>query len=333
MSGSTNANAISQWIAEQREERTLQDWIIDVGPFAMLIVLGVIFSLQSENFLTYGNLVSNVAKNSAFLLLVALAGTFPILQQSIDLSVAQLVTLTGVVAAVLVGDYGVFALLIAVLVGMVAGAINGLVFTKLKVPSFLVTLGTLSIMGGLALIVTDGSSITFRSETVRNIATGEWIPGVPNLVMWGLLFYGFTVFLAWRTKFGRYCYALGENERVVELAGAKVDRYKIYPFILSGLLCGVAGALLAARISSGSAQMGEGFLLPSIAAIVMGGTALTGGVGGPHRTLLGVLVIAVLQNGMNLTAVDPFIQEIVLGVVVVAAVALSIDRRKIDVVK
>lgn len=333
MSADTNANVVRKWINEQREERTRQDWIIDIGPFAMLFVLGVLFTFLSENFLTYGNLVTNVAKNSAFLLLVALAGTFPILQQSIDLSVAQLVTLTGVVTAVLIPDFGVFALPIAVVVGMAAGGVNGIVFTKLKVPSFLVTLGTLSIMGGLALIVTDGSSITFRNAVVRDIATGTWIPGVPNLVLWGLVFYGFTVFLAWRTKFGRYCYALGENERVVELAGAKVDRYKIYPFVLSGLLCGVAGALLAARISSGSANMGEGMLLPSIAAIVMGGTALTGGVGGPHRTILGVLVIAVLQNGMNLTAVDPFIQEIILGVVVVAAVAMSIDRRKIDVVK
>jgi ribose transport system permease protein/putative xylitol transport system permease protein len=333
MSSGTNTNPIAVWIDEQREKRTRQDWIIDVGPFAMLLVLGVLFTALSENFFTYGNLVNNVAKNSAFLLLVALAGTFPILQQSIDLSVAQLVTLTGVVTAVLIPDFGVLALPIAVVVGMMAGAFNGLVFTKLKVPSFLVTLGTLSIMGGLSLIVTDGSSITFRNDMVRDIATGEWIPFVPNLVLWGLVFYVFTVFLAWRTKFGRYCFALGENERVVELAGAKVDRYKIYPFVLSGLLCGVAGALLAARISSGSASMGEGMLLPSIAAIVMGGTALTGGVGGPHRTILGVLVIAVLQNGMNLTAVDPFVQEIILGVVVVAAVALSIDRRKIDVVK
>jgi len=168
---------------------------------------------------------------------------------------------------------------------------------------------------------------------MRSIATGELIPSVPNLVFWALLIYAATVFLAFRTKFGRYCYALGENESVVELAGAKVDRYKIYPFVLSGLLCAIGGMLLALRISSASPGVGDGLLLPSIAAIVMGGTALTGGVGGPHRTILGVLVIAVLQNGMNLTAVDPFVQEIILGAVVVAAVALSIDRRKIDVVK
>ena len=210
---------------------------------------------------------------------------------------------------------------------------NGLLFTKLKIPSFLVTLGTLSVMSGIALILTGGATITMRDPLVRSIATGQYIPGVPNLVFWALIIYVIVVFLAFRTKFGRYCYALGENERVVELAGAKVDRYKIYPFVLSGLLCGLGGMLLAARIASASPDMAGGLLLPSIAAIVMGGTALTGGVGGPHRTILGVLVIAVLQNGMNLIGINPFVQEIIFGAVVVAAVAMSIDRRKIDVVK
>ncbi|WP_137290909.1 ABC transporter permease [Natronorubrum halophilum] len=301
----------------------------------MLFFLSALFAVASRDFLTVGNLLNNVAKNSAFLLLVALAGTFPILQQSIDLSVESIVTLTGVLTVVLIGEYqfGLIAIPIAIGVGMLAGLVNGFVFTKLKVPSFLVTLGTLSILMGFALIVTGGSTITFRNQAIRGIATGTWIPGIPNLVMWALLIYGATVFLAWRTKFGRYCFALGESERVVELSGAKVDRYKIYPFVLSGLLCGTAGVLLTLRISSASPNIAGGMMLPSIAAVVMGGTALTGGVGGPHRTILGVLVIAVLQNGMNLISINPFIQEIILGIVVVSAVALSIDREKIDVVK
>ncbi|SEP28333.1 ribose transport system permease protein [Halogranum amylolyticum] len=330
-----NQQAIRQWLDRQREQRTMQDWITDVGPFAMLFILSGLFAATTTQFLTFGNLVDNVAKNSAVLLLVALAGTFPILQQSIDLSVESTVTLTGVLTVVLISQFqlGLLAIPLAVGAGMLAGLVNGLVFTKLKVPSFLVTLGTLSILMGFALIITGGSTITFRNQAIRGIATGSWIPGIPNLVMWGLLIYGGTVFLAWRTKFGRYCFALGENERVVELSGAKVDRYKIYPFVLSGLLCGTAGVLLTLRISSASPNIAGGLMLPSIAAVVMGGTALTGGVGGPHRTILGVLVIAVLQNGMNLLSINPFVQEIILGLVVVSAVALSIDREKIDVVK
>ena len=329
-----STSSVSEWITDQREQRTLQDWIQDLGPFVMLFGLVIIFTLTTERFFTEANLLDNVAKNAVTLLLIALAGTFPILQQSIDLSVESVVLLTGVVTVVLIAEFGLglLAIPIAIGVGMLAGLFNGLVFTKLKVPSFLVTLGTLSVMAGVGKIITGGSTITFRNDSIRAIATGN-VLGIPNLVLWGLLIYVATIVLAFRTKFGRYCFALGENERVVELAGAKVDRYKIYPFVLSGLLCGIAGVLLTLRISSASPNIGSGLMLPSIAAIVMGGTALTGGVGGPHRTILGVLVIAVLNNGMNLLAVDSFVQEIILGLVVVAAVALSIDRDKIDVVK
>jgi ribose transport system permease protein/putative xylitol transport system permease protein len=329
-----STSSVSEWITNQREQRTLHDWIQDLGPFVMLFGLILFFTFTTERFFTEGNLLDNVAKNAVTLLLVALAGTFPILQQSIDLSVESVVLLTGVVTVVLISQFGLglLAIPLAIGVGMLAGLFNGLVFTKLKVPSFLVTLGTLSVMAGVGKIITGGSTITFRNTALRTISTGD-VFGIPNLVLWGLLIYVATIVLAFRTKFGRYCFALGENERVVELAGAKVDRYKIYPFVLSGLLCGIAGVLLTLRISSASPNIGSGLLLPSIAAIVMGGTALTGGVGGPHRTILGVLVIAVLNNGMNLLGTDSFVQEIILGLVVVAAVALSIDREKIDVVK
>ena len=329
-----STSSVSEWITSQREQRTLQDWIQDLGPFVMLFGLMLIFTFTTDRFLTEGNLLDNVAKNAVTLLLVALAGTFPILQQSIDLSVESVVLLTGVVTVVLIAQFGLglLAIPLAIGVGMLAGLFNGLVFTKLKVPSFLVTLGTLSVLAGVGKIITGGSTITFRNDAIRAISTGT-VFSIPNLVLWGLLIYVATIVLAFRTKFGRYCFALGENERVVELAGAKVDRYKIYPFVLSGLLCGIAGVLLTLRISSASPNIGSGLLLPSIAAIVMGGTALTGGVGGPHRTILGVLVIAVLNNGMNLLGIDSFVQEIILGLVVVAAVAMSIDRDKIDVVK
>jgi len=329
-----STSGVSEWITDQREQRTVHDWIQDLGPFVMLFGLIITFALTTDRFLTEANLLDNVAKNAVTLLLVALAGTFPILQQSIDLSVESIVLLTGVVTVVLISQFGfgLLAIPIAIGVGMLAGLFNGIVFTKLKVPSFLVTLGTLSVMAGVGKIITGGSTITFRNPAIRTISNGE-VLGIPNLVLWGLLIYVGTIVLAFRTKFGRYCFALGENERVVELAGAKVDRYKIYPFVLSGLLCGTAGVLLTLRISSASPNIGSGLLLPSIAAIVMGGTALTGGVGGPHRTILGVLVIAVLNNGMNLLGIDSFVQEIILGLVVVAAVALSIDREKIDVVK
>lgn len=326
---------VYSWFEGVREDREFQDWIIDLGPFALLALLMIGFSIASPVFLTTSNLVNNVLRNSTILLLVSLAGTFPILQQSIDLSIESMVGITGVIAAMLISDYqlGLLALVGAVLAGVAFGALNGIVFAKFKIPSFLVTLGSLSILAGTALLMTGGTSIPYRDPGVRWIATGYVVPGVPNLVLWGLFFYLVMVFVAFKTPFGRYCYALGENEEVADLSGVQVDRYKIGAFVVSGLLCGIAGALLTARTSSAAPGMGTGLLLQSIAAIVMGGTALTGGVGGPHRTILGVLVIGVLANGMNLVGIQSFVQDIVLGFVVIIAVAMSMDRRKIDIVK
>jgi ribose transport system permease protein/putative xylitol transport system permease protein len=335
MAERTAVDRANEWLDDVRSDRELQDWIIDLGPFALLALLVIGFSLASPVFLTVSNLVDNVLRNSTILLLVSLAGTFPILQQSIDLSIESMVGITGVIAAILISDYqlGVLALLVAVVAGTVFGALNGIVFAKFKIPSFLVTLGSLSILSGTALLMTGGTSIPYRNPGVRQISTGYLIPGVPNIVAWGLVIYVLMVFVAFKTPFGRYCYALGENEEVADLSGVQVDRYKIGAFVVSGLLCGIAGALLTARTASAAPGMGAGLLLQSIAAIVMGGTALTGGVGGPHRTILGVLVIGVLANGMNLVGIQSFVQEIVLGFVVIIAVAMSMDRRKIDIVK
>ena len=315
------------------EDRTMQDWVRDAGPVAMLVILVALFTALSPVFLTFNNVVHSVLMNSTILLLVALAGTFPILQQSIDLSVAANLGLSGVLTAMAINQFGFVGVVIGPIVGLVVGVVNGTVFAKGKIPSFLVTLGTQSVLMGGALLLTNGSSQPYRNPTVQQLAIGHVIPGVPNLVILGLLFYVITVFVAFYTPFGRYCYALGESEKVTELSGVPVDRYKIGVFVVSGLLCGVAGALLTARISSAAAGMGEGLLLQSIAGVVMGGTALTGGVGGPHRTLIGVLVIGVLANGMNLIGIGSFVQQIILGVVVVLAVAMSMDREKIDIVK
>jgi ribose transport system permease protein/putative xylitol transport system permease protein len=335
MAERTSSGRVQEWFDEMRESRGRQDWLIDLGPFALLALLVIGFTIASPVFLTFSNLVDNVLQNSIILLLVSLAGTFPILQQSIDLSIESMVGATGVIAALLISDFqlGVPALLVAVIVGTVLGGLNGVVFAKLKIPSFLVTLGSLSILSGSALLVTGGTSIPYRNPGVRQIATGSVVPGLPNLVIWGLLVYVLMIFVAFKTPFGRYCYALGENEAVADLSGVNVDRYKIGAFVVSGFLCGTAGALLTARTASAAAGMGTGLLLQSIAAIVMGGTALTGGVGGPHRTILGVLVIGVLANGMNLVGIQSFVQDIVLGFVVIVAVAMSMDRRKIDIVK
>lgn len=320
-------------VGELYEKRSIQDWIRDAGPVAMLVILLALFTALSPVFLTFNNLVNSILMNSTILLLVALAGTFPILQQSIDLSVAANLGLSGVLTAMAINQFGFVGIFVGPFVGLAAGLVNGVVFAKGKIPSFLVTLGTQSVLMGGALLLTNGSSQPYRNPAVQQLAIGNVVPRIPNLVVLGLVFYVITVFVAFFTPFGRYCYALGESEKVTELSGVPVDRYKIGVFVVSGLLCGIAGALLTARISSAAAGMGQGLLLQSIAGVVMGGTALTGGVGGPHRTLIGVLVIGVLANGMNLIGIGSFVQQIILGIVVVLAVAMSMDREKIDIVK
>lgn len=324
---------VHEWREVVMHEWDRNDLLKNFGPFIMLAILIGFFGLTSDRFLTYSNVVSSLLRNSIILLLVALAGTYPILQQSIDLSVAAIVSTSAIATAIFAGQFGLFALILGILTGAFIGLFNGVVFTKLKLPSFLVTLGTLEILGGIQLIVTQGVTIPFTNETMAWLAAGTIIPEVPNLVLWGLAFYGISIFIAFRTRFGRYTYALGENEQTVKLSGVRVDRYKIGAFVVSGFLCGVAGALLAARLTAASPDMGGGLLLQSIAAIVIGGTALTGGVGGPHRTIIGVLVIAVLANGMNLIGIDPFQQRVILGVVVIVSIALAIDRDKIGVIK
>nr|WP_276275424.1 hypothetical protein [Halomicroarcula sp. SYNS111] len=222
MSGETRGNLVFDWLSEYRNNRSVTDILVDLGPFLMLLILMGIFTATSNVFLTYENLVGNVMMNSIILLFVALAGTFPILQQSIDLSVASIVSLSGVITAMLINDFnlGLLALLLGVLAGTGVGLLNGVVFAKAKIPSFLVTLGSLSVFSGTALLMTGGYSIPFNSPGIRQIAIGNTIPQVPNLVVWGIIFYILVSLLAWKTTFGRYTYALGENERVADFSGS-----------------------------------------------------------------------------------------------------------------
>lgn len=296
-------------------------------PLGLLIVLFAVFTILNENFLSAMNMV-NLLRQMSILLIVALAGTMVILIGSIDLSVGAIVTISGTMAAFAVPALGAGAVLVGMLVGMAAGLLNGLIFTGFKIPSFLVTLGMMSALTGIANFLSDGRPILFSSPSFDDMTRGAPIAGIPNIFIWSILCFLLMIFLLSRTVFGRNMFAVGGGEQVAKLSGIRVNRLKILVFTIAGLLCGLAGALLASRIGAGTPRMGDPFLLDSIAAVVIGGTALSGGVGGAHRTMIGVLVITVLSNGMNIVGIHPFIQEIVKGLVVIAAVAATIDRSK-----
>ena len=298
-----------------------------------ILVLIAYFSFVNPLFLSTAN-AGNIGRQSAVLLMVALAETAVVLVGSIDLSIGALVTVAGLVSALAVDWVGAFgAIVVGIVVGGLVGLANGVLITSLRVPSFLVTLGMLSILTGIGNQLSQGQSILFEGQTLPNIVNGTTIFSVPNIIWFAILLTVLFTIAAFRTRLGRYLYALGGGELVASNAGVPVTFYKIIAFVICGGTCGLAGVMLTGQVAAGTPAAGNSLLLNAIAAVVMGGTALSGGVGGPHRTFLGVLVIAVLTNGMDVTQVDPFMQDIVKGIVIILAVALTIDRSKYAFIK
>jgi len=306
---------------------------VQLLPLVSIVALVIYFTAINPLFFSASNAL-NIGRQSSVLLLVSLAETLVILIGSIDLSVGALVTLTGILAALTVDSLGAFG---GGAVGVVAGAIvglaNGLLVTMLRVPSFLVTLGVLSILTGLTNQISQGQSILFANTLLPSLVNTAPVLGVPNVILFALAATAILTVVAFKTKLGRYLYALGGGEVVAAHAGVPVTLYKVLAFVLSGAICGFSGVMLTGQVGAGTPTAGSGLLLNSIAAVVMGGTALSGGVGGPHRTLLGVLVIAILTNGMDVTEVNSFTQDIVKGAVIILAVSLTIDRSKYSFIK
>ena len=313
------------------------DWrgaLLAVSPYAGLLAMTIYFAASTPFFLTLSNMQS-IAQQASVLLLVALGATFPILMGSIDLSVAGMVTLTGITTALLAqaGVSGVLLVVAILAVGGTAGLVNGVVFSYVGLPSFLVTLGTSFVFTGAALLSIGGVPVPLQDPSLAKFVNGLALAGIPNVALIAAVVFIGCIGIAYWTAFGRNVYAIGGGEKVAILAGIRVKKQKTLAFVLCGVLCGLAGLLLAARLYSGSPGMGDPYLLSSIAAVVIGGTPLSGGVGGPQRTLLGVLLLGVLLDGMTLLSVGPFTQQIVEGLVVITAVALALRRRGEALVK
>jgi ribose transport system permease protein len=303
--------------------------------YPVVAILGLVawFSLATQGFMSVDNLL-NIGRQSSVLLIASLAGTLIILIGSIDLSIGAVVTLGGIVCAKVINDHGpVAGVISALVIGALTGLTNGGLLLVLKIPSFLVTLGTMSVLGGIAAAISQSTPVPFADQGVPNFVNGAGILGIPNIILLTLAVLVILTIVQSRTKFGRYLYAIGGGEPVAAASGVPVGRYKVGAFVCAGVLAGLAGVLLAGQVSAGTLESGQTLMLDSIAAVVMGGTSLSGGVGGAHRTLLGVLVIAILSNGMDIIGYQETTQEIVKGCVIIAAVALSIDRKKYTFIK
>jgi ribose transport system permease protein len=306
----------------------------DVLPIAALLALVVYFSVRAEAFLSAANLTL-ISGQAGILLLASLGATLVIIAGSVDLSVGSIALLTGAVLASLInagiGSPAV-VLLIAVAVGAAIGLLNGVVFAYGRVPSFIATLGTLSLFAGIGLTILQGSTINFTDQGIRDLAIGQLIPNVQNAALIAIVAFLVVWFFAKRTRFGLYVYAVGGNERVVELAGVNTRRLKVLILIVSGITAGLAGLLLTAQLGAAGPTTGSTILLDSVAAIVIGGTALSGGVGGVGRTVLGVLILTVLSNGLNQIGAADYTQTIIKGlVIIVAAVFTMASQRKLIV--
>lgn len=302
-------------------------------PIAAIVLLLVLFSILAPSFFQFSTFLS-ILRESSVLLVVALGMTFVVLIGSIDLSVGAIVTLAALVAATIAKDGNwLVAIVAGIAVGVVAGAINGILFAYVKVPSFLATLGMSLVVGGIGLWFVGGRPVQVFNPDFTWISQGKWIADLPMIAVWALLLWAVFSVIGSKTRFGRYTFAIGGAEAVSGLAGIPIRRMKMYVMIFSGALAAAAGVLLASRVGAATPGMGDRLTLDAIAAVVMGGTALTGGVGGVYRTILGVLVITTLSVGLNTLGVVPYMQDIIQGAVVVLAVALTLDRTKLSVIK
>lgn len=301
---------------------------------AGLVVLIVYFTLRSDTFLSWANLTA-LSGQAGPLLFASLGATFVVLMGSIDLSVGAVALFSGSVAAWLLanGHLGAGAVPAAIATGAAVGAVTGAVVAYGGVPSFVATLGAMSILTGLALKLIDGRPLPFISPGTTDLAIGQIVPNLQNAGLWALVVWAVFVVIGLRSRFGLYAYAIGGGEAVARLSGVPVRRYKVAAFALSGATAACAGVLGVAQLGSGGPTVGSTLLLDSLAAIVVAGTSLSGGRGGVHRTLLGVLLIAILANGLNQVGADEYTQQIIKGGVIVGAVALAVTRRNGEAAK
>jgi ribose transport system permease protein len=300
-----------------------------LAEYAVLVLLALIFiwlSLASPAFLSTQNLF-NILNQNAPLAIVACAGTLVIIAGGFDLSTGAILGVAAVFAAYVAVNFDpLLGLLLAPIVGLLLGLLNGLVITWLKIHSFLATLATSLVYRGFALFITGGFLISVTKFPEFSQLGRAKIEGLNYAVIVFLVFAAAMWIILDRTPLGRYIYAIGGNEEAAVLSGVRVNRVRIATFVLSGLAAGIAGAIVVSRISSGQPQTGEGIALQAIAAIILGGTSIYGGRGAVWRSIAGVYLLALIGNGFNILNVDPFLKDLVTGLIIIAAVGLSAAR-------
>lgn len=307
-----------------------KELITTLRPLIGLVIFSVIISFLSDRFLTSSNLL-NVLRQTSINGILAVGMTFVVLTGGIDLSVGSILGFSGAVAAGLLvsGVNIVLVIIAAILIGILAGLFNGLIITKGKVQPFIATLATMIILRGFTMVYTSGRPIAVPRDEVspffRWIGTGE-VFGIPVPVFILVFVYIIFHFVLTSTKLGRYTYAIGGNEEATRLSGVNTDKVKMTIYAISGALAALVGLIVISRLSSAQPTAGDGYEMDAIAAAVLGGTSLAGGEGSLIGTIIGALIIGVLNNALNLMDVQTYYQMIAKGVVILIAVLL--DRKE-----
>ncbi|GLY08923.1 ribose ABC transporter permease RbsC [Pseudobacillus badius] len=308
--------------------KSFNDVTQKLGPLLGLVILILIVSILNPSFLAPLNIL-NLLRQVAINALIAYGMTFVILTGGIDLSVGSILALSSALMAGMIvsGIDPMLAILIGCLLGAIMGAINGLLITKGKMAPFIATLATMTVYRGLTLVYTDGNPITGLGDSYLFQLFGRgYFLGIPVPAVTMMLAFIVLWIILHKTPFGRQTYAIGGNEKAAWISGIKVSRVKVMIYSLAGLLAALAGAILTSRLNSAQPTAGTSYELDAIAAVVLGGTSLSGGRGLIIGTLIGALIIGTLNNGLNLLGVSSFFQMVVKGIVIV--IAVLIDRKK-----
>jgi ribose transport system permease protein len=330
--------------ASNRDRR--RETLRRLAPLIVLLGICIFVGSFNSNFFTTGNFV-RLLSSAAIPIVLCMGGTFVILMGSIDLSVEGVVAISAVSASLLVQndvndiDIGVWgALIVAVLIGAAMGLINGLLHIYLKIPSFMTTLGIGFVGLGIATAILGGLTVRISDKTFRYLSLGRPIdfpPGkgldVPMAAWIALAAFVIGFMIQERTRFGRWIYAIGTDEINARYTGIPVEQTRIIAFAIAGAFAALGGVLAAAQFGQGHALIGQGRLFTTITAIIVGGTALSGGVGSVINSVIGVFIVVVLTNGMVLMGIEPYLQQGVQGLLIITAVALALDRSRLTVVK
>lgn len=319
-------------------------WIQKLAALAGLICLFIAFAAVTPHFAGKNN-VMTIALQTSTIAFMGMGVTFVILTGGIDLSIGSVVALSGVVAAMIV-NMGVpvpLGMMLGVLAGALCGLVNGICVTRLYLPPFIATLGMMMIARGIALYVTGAAPVSGMSESFSNLGNGalfriievgeNGLPivkfaGIPYPVILMIILFGLFTFMLSKLKLGRYIYAVGSNEEAARLSGIKTDRVKVSAYTISGSCAGLTGVVLASRLVTAQPNGGVMYELDAIASAVIGGTSLMGGVGTIPGTIIGAFIIGVLRNGLNMNGISFFIQQIIIGGVIIATVAFDQLRQR-----